>query len=481
MNTVDQLRNDISTLTAYSATREREYTRRRDEIAEVLKAKKKELVGIRSTLAATLVPPVFKELDLARKLWSLLVRRRAAALAGRGNALEDEVRRLIGSGRATEQSRKTMAGVGARLKRTDGEIANLDHPPEEIAARLAGVSAKVAGLARKKEAKAVVEAAREVIQCIDAWAKAGKLARRGGSEDGGAGRIWLPIPFSMQSQATALGAKQDLTIKGASRFYVNVGEPLARFNSLLPHAFRENPPKLTFSTIRATAHRQNLHSFVDALSWDHIRNVNYSMTGRRCILCGKQSGNLVRKLEPEKPNKIGTVECHEVWSFSRPDPDIPVGVQSLQRLIVVCFDCHMCFHDEIARAKARKVGDEQLEHEVQRYLVDRRSKLTHVSPPEVAMEMRAEQARLADHKDVTTWIVDLSKLAKQDYMYGQTPTLLSVNPAGVKASQLAGITFRDEAGTVHPAVNPERLYQEIAMKWITQPEPTYQVVGRRAG
>jgi hypothetical protein len=480
MNTVDKLRSDISTLTLYSNAREREFIRRRDESVGILKGKKKELAGTRAQAAATLTPPIFKELDLARAIWSLFNGKRAAKLGEKANYIEDEIRKLVEAGGLSERSRRAMASVGTRLQRTDAEIAALDHPPEEIALRLGVLSGRIAALGKKKEPKGIVEAAREIVACIDAWSKAVKLSRRSGQE-GDAGRVWLPIPFSMQSQAIGLGAKQDFSVKGASRFYVSVGEPLARFNSLLPHAFRENPPKLSFSEIRATAYRQNIHSFMDTLSWDHIRNVNYSMTGRRCILCGKQSGNLVRRLEPDKPNKIGTVECHEVWNFSRPDPGIPVGLMQLQRMIVVCFDCHMCFHDEIARAKARQVGDEQLEHEVQRYLVQRRSRLTRTGPLEVAKEMRAEQARLAEHKGVTTWIVDLSKLAKQDYMFGAIPTLLSNNPAGVKATHLAGITFRDEAGKVHPAVNPERLYQDIAMKWIKQPEPTYTVVngGRR--
>ncbi|MCS4089872.1 hypothetical protein [Rhizobium sp. BK176] len=479
MNTVDQLRSDISVLSAHAVVKEREFTRRRDEIAGVLKAKKKELNDTRALASAALFPPIMKELVLVRKLWAVLFKGKASKLAEKANGFEDEVRKLIATGRTAEQSRKAMAAVSGRLKRMHGEIADLDHPPREISAKLAVVAAKIAGLVRKKDAKAIVEAARELVVCVDAWSKAGKIARQSGAADNAAGRIWLPIPFSMQSQAVALGAKQDMSIKGASRFFVNVGEPLARFNSLLPHSFRANPPKLSFSTIRATAHRQNIHSFMDSLSWDHIRNVNYSMTGRRCILCGKQSGNLVRKLEPDKPNKVGTVECHEVWSFSRPDPDIPVGLQVLQRLIVVCFDCHMCFHDDIARAKALKVGDEKLEREIADYLVERRAGLTHASQEDVKLEMRAEQERLADHKDVTTWIVDLSKLAKQDYMYGQTPILLSSNPAGVKASQLAGITFLDESGRVHPTVNPERLYQETASRWITQPEPTFKVVANR--
>lgn len=479
MNTVDQLRNDISMLTSYVVVKEREFTRRRDEIAGVLKAKKKELAETRALASAALTPPVMKELVLARRLWSILFNGKASKLAEKANAIEDEVRKLIAGGRSTEQSRKTLVGVSARLKRMHGEIADLDHPPQEIVAKLSGIASKVAGLAKKKDAKTVVDTARELVVCVDAWSKAGKIARQAGGADNGAGRVWLPIPFSMQSQAIALGAKQDMSIKGASRFFVNVNEPLARFNSLLPHSFRTNPPKLSFSTIRATAHRQNLHSFMDTLSWDHIRNVNYSMTGRRCILCGKQSGNLVRRLEPDKPNKFGTVECHEVWNFTRPDPDIPVGIQSLQRLIVVCFDCHMCFHDDIAMAKALKVGDEKLAREIGDYLEKRRAGLTRSSQQDVQLEMRAEQERLYDHKDVTTWIVDLSKLARQDYMFGQTPTLVSSNPAGVKASQLAGITFLDETGRVHPTVNPERLYQETAAKWITQPEPTFKVVANR--
>ena len=372
-----------------------------------------------------------------------------------------------------------MSAVTTRLSKTEAEIKDLDHPPEEIAARLSVIAQTVALVGKKKEPKRIVEAARAVIVCVDAWSKAGQLSRSS-SGDEKEGRIWLPIPSSMSAQATALGAKREPAFNGASGFYVGVGEPLARYNSLLPLAFRETRPKLKFAQIRANAHRQNIWSFMDTLSWDHIRNVNYSMTGRRCILCGKQSGKkLLRQLEPDKLNKVGSVECHEVWNWTRPDPDLPVGIQSLERIMVVCHDCHMCFHDDIAKAKAFAVGGDDLVKQVQTYLMTRRAGLTHMDIKEVALEMRAENASLGDHKGVTNWIVDLSTLAKQDYMYGQTPTLMTNNPAGVKASQIAGITFRDQDGIVHPAVSPERLYQDVAMKWITQPEPTYKVVGQR--
>lgn len=477
MNTVDKLRSDITDLSSFSAVREREYTRRRDELAAVLTEKKKELSKVRLQVSAAAIPPIMKEQEVAKRLWGFVFQGKIKRLTTRVVSADSQIRRLVADGRSVEQSRKTMSGVIARLRRTEKDISELDHPTEEIASRLSAISSKIAAIGRKKDAQAIISVARDIIACVDAWAAAGRLSRTGREDK--SGRIWLPIPFSMTSQATALGAKQEHSLKGASRFYVEVGDPLAKFNSLLPHAFRETRPKLQFSSIRSGAHRQNLWSFMDSLSWDHIRNVNYSMTGRRCILCGKQSGNLVRKLEPDKPNKVGSVECHEVWNWTRPDPDIPVGVQSLERIMVVCFDCHMCFHDEIARGKALRIGDADLERQVQRYLVKRRSFLTHSSPKDVVLDMQAEQAKLASHRDVKTWIVDLSKLAKQDYMYGQTPTLLSNNPAGVKPGQVAGITFRDEQGIIHPAVNPERLYQEVAMKWITQPEPNYKVMGRR--
>jgi hypothetical protein len=136
----------------------------------------------------------------------------------------------------------------------------------------------------------------------------------------------------------------------------------------------------------------------------------------------------------------------------------------------------MTFHDEFAAQKALAIGGEDLKGKVEGHLTQLRSHLTHMTPEQVSLDMHLENEKLASFKDVTNWIVDLSKLGKQDYMFGQLPTLLENNPAGVKSSQLAGLAFRDEYGAVHQAVSPERLYQETAMKWISQPEPTYQVI-----
>ena len=479
MDTVGRLRGDIASLMASAAAGEGVFLKRRERAASRLPGKRRELEEAQAALSAAAEPPFLRGIGVVRRIWRAATSSRLAALAGAVSAAEAGVRQTVAEGRNSETGRKAMASIAGRLDRCRAQITDLDHPPPELSARLESLSGRVADLGNRPSAKNLASVAGELILCVDTWAKAGRMSRADAPDESGQGRIWLPIPVSMSSQARALGARHDPSAQGASQFYVSTGDPLARFNSLLPHAFRETRPALRFSSVRANAQRQNLWSFMDPLSWDHIRNVNYSMTGRRCILCGKQSGNLVRRLEPDKPNKVGTVECHEVWNWTRPDPDIPVGVQTLERIMVVCFDCHMCFHDDVARAKALRVGDEAFGKQVQGYLIQRRSFLTGTGPKDVVLEMRAERDRLAAHRDVATWVVDLSKLAKQDYMYGQTPTLVSDNPAGVKASQIGGITFRDESGRVYPAVPPERLYQETAMKWITQPEPTYRVVGRR--
>jgi hypothetical protein len=337
LNTVDQLHNDIMVLSRSVDIVKKELVGRRDALADIYRSKKKELVSRRELVRRASVPPFMGDIPLILHLWSLVNRRRLSTLSDRLVTMEDEVNRILEEGRSVEKSLRTLKQIATRIGKTQNDIPNLDHPPKEVSERLRAISGSVAGLPKKRSVSSVLEIAKSIVVVVDAWAKAGRLSRAAAGDSDSA-RIWLPIPFNMSYQATALGAKQDFSIKGASRFYVETGDPLARFDSLLPHGFRENRPKLRFSSIRTNAHRQNIWSFMDSLSWDHIRNVNYAMTGRRCILCGKQSGSLVRRLEPDKPNKVGTVECHEVWNWTQPDPDIPVGVQSLERIMVVCFD-----------------------------------------------------------------------------------------------------------------------------------------------
>lgn len=477
MDSINQLRNDASILKDLLTVYQTHCAVRLEKLSTELKAASSASKTSASALEIAGIPPVFQKNSIVIRLWRYI--RRSEIIRLGALAAESESVRLsvLKRGRDVERSRRSASTAANRLVSAVASFDDLDHPPSEIMELLSKISGRVSNLRNAAPTPDCVKTSSDLINIVAMWADASRRAR-GESDRAGGGRIWLPIPYSMARLATSLGASQERGVKGASRFFVNVGDPLAKFNALLPHAFRETKPDLRFASIRKTAQRQNLWSFLDAVSWDHIRNVNYAMTGRRCALCGKQSGSLLRVIDPSSIRKEGSVECHEVWNWSRPDPSLPVGIQSLERILVVCFDCHMCFHDEIARGKALKTGGEDLERRVQGYLIKRRSFLTGDSPKDVVLDMKAERLSLKAHADVDTWIVDLSKLSKQDYMFGQVPTLLSGNPAGVKPSQLAGIAFKDQSGRLHPAVNPERLYQETAAKRIPQPEPGFRILGR---
>jgi hypothetical protein len=365
------------------------------------------------------------------------------------------------------------------LKACVAKLPELDHPTRSIMSKVSDISARVRGLTSSSKGDVVLTAARDLVVCVETWAKASNLARkRTGSAESDQSRIWLPVPQSMAPTAEKLGASKDDTGDGASPFFVSTGTPLAIYDALLPLGYRHVVPKLSFADNPGSAGRDRLANFIDPMTWDHVSSVNVAMTGRRCILCGKQVGTLGNKIAPRDHQARTGVTCHEVWSWSRPDPAIPVGIQSLERILVLCFDCRMCFKEEEALASALAVGEPGLERGVQGYLLKRRAFLTRTGPKDVAAQMRSEQAMLAANADITTWIVDIGKLARQDYMYGHTPTLMLGNSARVKPSNLAGMAFRDTEGKTHPAVSADRVYQAVAMKWIVQPQPSFKVVGK---
>lgn len=274
-----------------------------------------------------------------------------------------------------------------------------------------------------------------------------------------AGRIYLPIPHALGTYAKAAGARFDSEAPRGSKWYVPAGEPLGRFRSFLPLAFREKPPKLSFPPVRHGASSQNLWSLFDQMTWNNIRHINYERTGRRCVLCGKQSGNLLRHLEADGDRGMGTVDCHEVWEWTVPDPSVDIGIQKLKGMLVVCFECHMIFHDGFARSRAKAKG---IEDEVRRFLMKRRSFITRADPVDVANEMKAEAARLRKHAGVKAWIVDLSHLGRQDYMAQVNPVFVEDNVPGTKIGLMAGMSFVTDRGRSREAVPAAKVYASLA-------------------
>lgn len=330
---------------------------------------------------------------------------------------------------------------------------------------------------RRGDREALVACAETLAGIVEKWHELERLSaitaprtpRPAASEPAAASlkeRIYLPIPYAMGKYATAAGARYDHDAPRGSKWYVPVNQPLAKFQRFLPLAYREAPPALTFPPVRHGASNQNLWSLFDSMTWDSIRHINYERTGRRCALCGKQSGNLVRVLEEDGGRRLGTVDCHEIWDWSVPDPETSVGIQRLRGLLVLCFECHMCFHEGFARSAARPRG---MELDVRRFLMKRREFLTRMDPVQIATQMKAEAARLRQHADVKLWLVDLSHLGRQDYMRQVHPVFVESNVPGVKPGQIAGLSFVTDTGQHWPAVSARNLHASVADLYRTLP------------
>lgn len=390
--------------------------------------------------------------DLDRKAEA---RRKAAAAARRrGAAMEAEGRRY--------------AAISARLAAEASGLPSL--PPMEAGLRRKASAAASAAIAGESRAEAFRAKARTLVSVARIWRKEARTAaiaspavpasaKRPGPLVAMPERVYLPIPFGMGAYAKAAGARYDHDVQRGSRWYVPPGEPLAKFEEFLPLAYRKAPPKLSFPPVRHGASSQNLWSLFDKGTWNRIRQINYERTGRRCMLCGKQSGNLLRYLDPEGERKLGTVECHEIWEWQVPDPDVSIGIQRLREIVVACFECHAAFHNSWARSAARSAG---VEDEVTRFLMKRRAFLTRLDPVSVARDMKREADRLREHSGVGLWILDLAHLGQQDYMRQVSPVFVENNVPGVRPRQIAGLQFVTDGGQSFAATSAGEAHASLA-------------------
>lgn len=407
----------------------------------------------------------------SERLWRLFWKESAAEIGRRADEAGKGARAAGRKAAIDAAAARRIAGLPAALEREAAGLESLPPMAAGLRDRAETAVRRAAGLGRGRDPKpdAVIERARDLVSVSRRWRAGAKAAALNGGkrpERPGAQRsvvlperVYLPIPFGLGTYAKAAGARYDPEAGRGSRWFVPPGEPLAKFEQFLPLAYRNEPPALSFPPVRNGASSQNLWSLFDKGTWNRIRQVNYERTGRRCVLCGKQSGNLLRHLDPQGERKIGTVECHEIWDWSVPDPGVSVGIQRLREIQVVCFECHATYHDGWARKAARQAG---LENEVARFLMKRRSFLTRKDPVEVALEMKAEAARLRAHSDVGLWIVDLTHLGQQDYMRQVAPVFMEGNSPGVRPGQVAGLGFVTDRGAAWQASSARGLYASLA-------------------
>ncbi len=382
--------------------------------------------------------------------------------SGAIDALARQAEGLVAQADAGERAARRVAKVGEHVGRARLAWRELGGVPLPIAAKATNCARRVTTLSSGKRSRAwaaaVSKLGEDCVSMVREWAALTEEARARRAAEStrtaavsrplGKGadqaRIYLPVPIETARKAIRLGAGSDEGSQpGQSRAFVTRGMDLAPFRSMLPLALRAKPPGFEFPPIHFKAASQNLWGLFDRQTWDHVKQSCCAMTGRRCVVCGKSGGWFASKVFDKDENRAG-VDCHEVWEWSMPDQRSGIGVQRLKRILVVCPDCHMMFHEGYARNRARDVG---LDAEATDFVRRRRMTVNQVDEATLAKGIEGTTGHLkAMLSGVDKWVVDLSHLGAQQYMADRVPVMSETNAASVPPDRIAGLDFETDKG-----------------------------------
>ncbi|MCP1545514.1 hypothetical protein [Methylorubrum extorquens] len=376
----------------------------------------------------------------------------SAAAAARARA-ERQLRRLGESAEA----RRGLAALATRAEEARSACRPLGLPPPFVQRAFEGLGTRIASLMRRSDTRGiddVRQAASDLVAFSERWVEAvrrieAEAVRPPPAISAGrrpttmaSDRIWLPIPWNRRSEAVALGAVADLSARHGSDVFVPAGRDLRPFERMLPLAFRaRRGAPFEFPPIAAKAAGQNLWSLFDEATWNHVRKTNYARSGHRCMLCGEQRPRIVGAGAAAR----GPVDAHEVWSWSMPDddPSLGVGIQRLERIMVLCPTCHACFHAGHAVSAARRDARHE---EAAAFIRARQSDITGLEGDALDAHLARSAGEWDRTRGVERWILDLSHLASQDYMADADPVFLAENAAGFAPEHVAGLSFAADDG-----------------------------------
>ena len=100
--------------------------------------------------------------------------------------------------------------------------------------------------------------------------------------------------------------------------------------------------KLEIELVPSTSWYNNVRACVSKSQWDKIKSTVASQAYYVCEICGGEG--------PKHP-----VECHEVWLY-----DEKRCIQTLERMIALCPDCHQVKHFGLAEVQGKR--DKALKH-----------------------------------------------------------------------------------------------------------------------
>jgi len=137
---------------------------------------------------------------------------------------------------------------------------------------------------------------------------------------------------------------------------------------------------LDIELVPSSSWYNNVRAVVTKTQWDKIKSVVASKVYSLCEICGG--------VGPKHP-----VECHEVWSYND-----KLYIQSLDRMIALCPDCHMVKHVGLAQVMNRT--DKALAHLMKINDIDHFQASKYI---EEAFNLWAKRSK-------KTWTIDISHL-----------------------------------------------------------------------
>ncbi|CAH1690214.1 conserved hypothetical protein [Hyphomicrobiales bacterium] len=373
----------------------------------------------------------------------------------------------------------------ANLGKAAPLMGRLGPPGRTIKARSDGIHARATALLRKRKSNEWIEQASacglDALLLVRDWAQETALAAASGRTEAHRTatanaaprerRIYLPVPPSLSGQVERLGAIRDISVSGASPWFVTPEMDLQAFGRLLPMAIWPSPTAISMPSLPLYAAGQNLWSLFDRDYWDHVRKQTYAASGHRCTICGGRGPSAIAKAIHQPDDPPPTIQAHEIWDWTIGDEDGAVGVQRLTGILCVCKGCHMLFHSGHARrlAELNGMGDE-----VAAAIEQRRRTLTRLSPAELAESIAAANERLRELSGISKWVIDLSHIAAQSSLSQITPVLQESNRANVPPEQIAGLAFRTDQGRSFEARDAD----EVVARMLGQEHSILRTIAR---
>lgn len=411
------------------------------------------------------------------------VRRRIAAAKELHDLYRDKAvalsRKIAAAGRLQSRCLETVG----RLDIAAIHVGRFAVPPAELLPELRTACNRVLILTQRRDRHKVKDLqamAETLLKCVDRWAEESAAVHRIAERESAPGssrgapsyrpiggvvvpirpdirppapRIYLPIPLKMERTAIGRGARLDGSLTSASRVFLTPEDDLKPFMRMLPLAYRNSGARLHFPPIAAKAVRHNVWSMFDGDTWDRIRHAAYEGAGRRCIVCGGRSGWIQRRILG--PESKGGVEAHETWAWKVDDPASGIGLQTLDRLMTVCPDCHAMFHESFIVDKARDLG---LQDEAIERIRERQQLVNRMDQHQLEALLEADRESWEATNGIDNWIIDLSHLSTH-VSAGLEPVFRINNEAGVAPEQIGGIAFQTDDGRSFPARPAEDIYQ----------------------